>query len=967
MCTAGSEAAATAAPPRVLNAVMENERVKLNGNTHPAAVAANDQGAVANDYPMTGLRLVLKRSSAQEAALKAYMDQQIDSHSANYHHWLTPDQFGAYGPAEADINALTFWLQSKGFVIEAVSSGRTFIEFSGPAAAVEDAFHTEIHSYLVNGERHIANSSDPSLPAALAPVVTGIDAMNDFHAKALHRDMGPVKRNPQSGKWVPTTATNSVDPLFSPTGSNGYELVSPNDFATIYNILPLWNAGIDGTGQTIAIAGRSDIKVADVASFRAAFGLPVNVPQIIINGADPGVPSLGDQVENTLDVEWAGAVAKGAKIIFVTSPSTLSDGAFSSAQYIVEHNTAPIMSFSYGACELAMGTAGNAAYNALWQQAAAEGISVFVASGDAGAATCDYGGPSPSTAKHGLAVSGASSTPYNVAVGGTDFNSLNFGYSSYWSNSSAAAPAAALQYIPEVPWNNSCGSLAYNKSIGSTDPEELCNTEMAGGRFLANIQVVAGGGGTSGCTTPGSALASSCGGGYAKPSWQAGVGVPTDPHRQVPDLALFAGNGMLQVAYVICDSTAAPCNYAVLNDAMAQAVGGTSVASPAMAGIMALVNQNMGSPQGNANVGFYALAAQDTRASCNSINLKAGNTCNFNDITTDSNSVPCAAGSPNCTVIHAGDTIGLLGYQSGVGYDRATGLGSVNGANLVNHWHLAGSTISEVKVPNVVGQTQTAAKAALSGAETALGSITLQTSTTTAQGSVVSQSPAAGATVNAGSAVNLIVSSGTPTVIVPSEVGSTPAAATMGFQSAGLVLGASSSQTSANVVKGLVISQSPPAGANAIRGSRVNVVISLGSPWVQAPNEVGSTQTQAVLDLMTRADVTIGAVTTATSSTVASGIVLSQSPVAGSTVAYGSKIGLVVSSGPAMVKAPNAVGLTQAAAGSALTSVGLAVGIVTQQTSPTVAAGLVISESPAAGMMVAAGSKVSLVVSHGRT
>ena len=272
--------------------------------------------------------------------------------------------------------------------------------------------------------------------------------------RRLHHDLGTFHRDPRTGKWIPENQNLITQPLLRVVSDYGtFELVTPYDFATIYNVAPLWTAGIDGTGQTIAIAGRSDINLSDVATFRSSFGLDSsNVPNVIINGADPGYPTAGDRLENTLDVEWSGGIAKGATIDFVTTMSTKStDGAFASALYIIDNAIAPVMSFSYGLCELYMGASGNAGYDLLWQRGAAEGISEFVASGDWGAAICDAGGTPPYTASNGFAVSGISSTPYDIAVGGTDLNWANNSGTTYWNSTNTANGSNARGYMPEVP------------------------------------------------------------------------------------------------------------------------------------------------------------------------------------------------------------------------------------------------------------------------------------------------------------------------------------------------------------------------------------------------------------------------------------------------------------------------------------------------------------------------------------
>jgi beta-lactam-binding protein with PASTA domain len=958
-------AAAAGVPSRVVLQINDSDRTRFFGNTHPAALASNDEGPVDPDLQMQGVRLLLKRSTQQEAALESLMAQQSNPKSSNFHHWLTAAQFGTqFGPSDADVSAVTHWLGTQGLTVVSVNPGRTLVTIAGSAALIQEAFRVEMHRYLVNGREHIANNGDPSIPAALSPVVGGVASLNDFHSQPLHRDMGAVKRN-RAGKWV-QTAPNKIGSQFNVTGTGGFELMSPLDFAAIYNLLPLWNAGIDGTGQTIAIAGRSDINLNDVASFRAAFGLPVNTPQVIVNGADPGVPNLDEQEENTLDVEWSGAVAKGAQIIFVTTASTYGDGAEASAQYIIDNRIAPVMSFSYGLCELYLGASGNAAINAMWQQAAAEGISVFVASGDEGAAACDMGANSGT--QQGLAVSGLASTPYNTAVGGTDFNWVNLPATTFWATGAPAFGASATQYIPEVPWNSTCASLAYNQALGVTasgeDPEQYCNWALTTGQNLYSIGVTGGGGGMSACTTPGSWSATSCGGGYPKPMWQTGTGVPPDGQRDVPDVSLFAANGLLGTAYVICDSALAPCNYSNANNAFAQAVGGTSVSSPAMAGIMTLVNQKMGAAQGNANVGLYALAARDNRANCNTVTVGAGNACNFYDITTDSNAVPCAAGSIDCTVLHAGDQLGILsGNRSSVGYDLATGLGTVNANNLVNNWHLTNTPTSSPNVPSVVGSTLTAATTSLNAVGLGLGTVTQQNSTTVNKGVVISESPIAGSSVALGTNVNLVVSSGPP-ILVPNEIGLMQSAAVASLNNAGMSVGTILQTPNGCDAAGTVIGQAPAAGTTVSTGASVNLTVAGVAPNVMLPNLSGVLLASAS-SALGKIGLNIGTVTQA-SSMQAVGYVIGQSPAAGSSAPACSSVSLTVSSGPAPVKVPNEVNVAASAASNAITSLRLLVGTVTQQTSSIVAQGFVISESPVAGTTVAVGSAVNLIVSSGK-
>ncbi len=681
--------------PRITQAIDETELFPLRGNTHPLARAANDQGVAPPDLPMERILLLLRRSPEQEAALKQLLEEQQDPASVNYHHGLTPEQFGEqFGPALEDTDRITGWLKSQGFRVDGVANGRNVVEFSGTAAQVERALHTQIHSYFVNGEQHWANAQDPQIPAALSPVVAGIVSLHNFPMKAMHHRAGAFRKTPGDGAWEPA----GLAPEYTLMVSGMIEgLVGPYDFATLYNLLPLWNEGLDGTGQRIAVAGRSNIALQDVRNFRSVFGLPAQDPTITLNGADPGAANVDDEFENVSDVEWAGAIAKGAAINLVVSKSTTAtDGSALSAQYIVTNNLAPVLNFSYGKCEMLMTTATSQFYNSLWQQAAAEGITVVVASGDGGSAGCDQNG---SAALFGLQVNGIASTPYNVAVGGTDFSDLSSQTSSsYWNSTNTPGTLeSAKSYVPEMAWNDSCASPQvvsfFGPDAGVFTAEALCNNSS----YMKQVPLltVAGGGGGA------SSL-------YSKPSWQSGVGgIPSDGHRDLPDVSLFAGDGMWLHYYPVCQAdNGGPCNPSGPGGLVATGGGGTSFGAPAFSGIMALVNQKIGSRQGLANPALYQLAAAEygSSSSPNSANLQAcnasspqasSNSCVFYDVTAGNIDVPCVKGLLNCYASNPSDSYGLLStsstslvpaYAAGAGYDLATGLGSFNAANLVNNW-----------------------------------------------------------------------------------------------------------------------------------------------------------------------------------------------------------------------------------------------------------------------------------------
>ena len=672
-------------PARITQSVDEKNVFVLKGNVHPFARPEFDQGVLPDALPIGRMLLLLQRSPVQEASLTHLLDDQQNKSSRNYHAWLTPEQFGKqFGPADADIQAVTAWLTSQGFTGMKIGPGRQVIEFSGTAGQVRNAFRTEIHRYAVNGEEHAANTNDPQIPVALAPVVAGVVSLHNFPRKSHARVLGQFRR---------TVSKPGLEPLFTfPNPFNGMSFygLGPGDFATIYNSKPLIAAGNDGTGQTIAIVGETNLKVQDVQQFRKMFALSANfdATNVVLNGEDPGITSIGEEGEADLDVEWSGAVAPGATVKLVVSASTLaSAGIDLSALYIVEHNLAGVMSESYGTCENALGSAGNAFYNSLWEQAAAQGITVVLSSGDGGSAGCDdFNTPQPAT--QGLAVSGLASTPFNVSVGGTDFDQVN-NWAAYWNPTNDPTGTSAISYIPEIPWSENCAQIGLT-GCGASAPS-------------GSLNIAAGSGGASSV--------------YGKPNWQMGVaGVPNDNHRDQPDVSLFASPGFDGTGYVYCqsDQTISGAHTCDLNASTSVLdfgiIGGTSASAPAFAGIMALVNQKQAttaSPaprQGNANYVLYALAKK-AGASCTSTAAEAAG-CIFNDVTrgnsalptglpgVGTNSVPCKGGSLNCSVTTAA-TNGVLvdpghptveAWTATAGYDMTTGLGTVNVNNLATNW-----------------------------------------------------------------------------------------------------------------------------------------------------------------------------------------------------------------------------------------------------------------------------------------
>ena len=572
----------------------QEQSVVLSGRVHPAARPSNDQGAIDPSFPLRGVTILLKRSAAQQTDLQQLLAQQRDPASASYRRWLTPEQYGSrFGATDAEVAQFTSWLQSQGFTNVTVSRSRTFITFNGTAGQAQSALHTQIHRYLVNGRMHYANATAPSLPASLAAMTSGFLGLHDFHLQ-------------------PRLKTPSHPEL----NSGGGHRVGPDDFAAIYDVTPLYAAGVDGTGQKIAVVGQTDIYTSDIQSFRNNFNLAA--PNLVLTPVpsrpDPGVSS-GDLPEAALDIEWSGAVARNATIVYV-----YSDDVIQSLIYAIDQNLAPVISMSYGGCE-PQDFVDLPSFQSMAQQANAQGQTWLAASGDSGAGDCEDQGAV--VAQDGPAVDIPAAIPEVTGMGGTVLNDTG---GAYWN----ASTGTALGYIPEQVWND---------------------------------------------TTLGGGLAASGGGGsvfFAQPAWQTGPGVPKDSVRHVPDLSLASSpdhNG-----------------FYFFQNGHSGTVGGTSVAAPAMAGIVALLNHYLISTGihsqaglGNINPALYRLAQTTSGI--------------FHDVTGGNNNVPCVSGSPGCSN-------GSFGVSAGAGYDAATGLGSVDAANLAHGWSSHAPSASAV-VPSL--------------------------------------------------------------------------------------------------------------------------------------------------------------------------------------------------------------------------------------------------------------------------
>ncbi len=687
--------------------------VQLPGHVSRLARPEYDVGEAPSSLRMSGLQLVLAKTPAQEQALKKLIADQQNPRSPQYHHWLTPQEFGArFGATDATIAALSMWLESQGLKLGSISAGRDYLPFSGTKAQVEFTFGTPIHAFNINGEQHYSNIADPSIPASFKGLIAAIRGLNDFYPR-------PGVKAHQA---TPTSATSPQPDLYlGPNFDPGY--VGPGDAANIYDLSPLYANNISGKDVTVAVVAASDISAAQLSAYLNAVGVgqqsggtfnSIPVP-VADGGSDPGQTMDASEGEAYLDTEIIGGLAPGANILVVRDKNP-----FLAGQYIIDSPTQAglppvgVINISFGVCEAAEASF-NATINAMFQKAVTEGITVTVASGDTG--TNQIGGTTTGcmnksdwavqgdVASAGLAVNALASTPYTLSVGGTDFDPNLEGAAGglYWSTTNTGPVLhSTTAHVPEMVWNTSCGNLEWSTWTGAASPLALCNSvTLPNGNPNILIQIVGGGGGVSSCT---SQTAGACTGGYAQPLWQQNVlGISNFGARAVPDVSAIANN------WVICSYNDNPCSPLGSPDV----VDGTSAAAPVLASIIALLDQSQVTPnsdgrQGLINPMLYQIAGVEYGSAANltACNASQGpitsKACVFYDVTLGSNAQPCnvatfsdAGSAPASVCDNDGNgayTVGLMtaasatgpgSYSAGQGYDLATGLGSVDAANLV--------------------------------------------------------------------------------------------------------------------------------------------------------------------------------------------------------------------------------------------------------------------------------------------
>ena len=696
-----------ATPDRITAPIVAANTIRLATGVPMQAKPEFDQGAVDSSLELSYITLMTVPSVDQQEALTQLLADQQDKSSPLYHQWLTPEQYAdRFGLSPNDIQKITAWLQSQGFTIVRTARSRNWIAFSGTAGQVESAFQTQIHSFKVNGELHFANATPPAIPASLSGIVTGLRGLDDFRPKSQARRADPSY-------------------TFADSGSN-YHFISPGDIAAIYDINTLYSNGYNGTGQKLVVVGQTGVYQSDLTNFRQSFGLSAiscttssdiitacntsNFKYVLVNGSATTIHS-GDLGEADLDIEWSGATARNAQIIYVTAPSTSGSGVWDSLDTAVTDNLAPVITMSYTTpCELA--AIGYFDYfESILQQANSQGITVLNSSGDTSAAECDYGA---NIAVYGYAVAYPASSQYVTSVGGTSIPTIspNEYSSTYWNTSNGTNGVSAKGYIPEQVWND---AEEYGLVCSQASPPAFCSNNLITNWATSQTYfgLSGGGGGVSNCVTADTNYV--CLSGFPQPSWQAGLNVSavnpggigeissSTPTRYSPDVSLLASANL--PGYLVCthSGSSSSCDSPttgitdMLNACFAGTgsctiYGGTSVSTPVFAGMVALLNQDVvasglqATPGlGNINPTLYSLAAKNSTNGA------------FNPVTTPStgaysNGVFCTAGTPTGQPVAlqcpSGGFLGFEAYNSDptTGYNLVTGLGSVNASHLAAAW-----------------------------------------------------------------------------------------------------------------------------------------------------------------------------------------------------------------------------------------------------------------------------------------
>jgi len=726
---------------RITQEIDSTHLITLRGNVRADLTPDRDLGPVEDGMELR-LYLVLQRTPEQQAALDNLLARQQQPTAPEYHHWLTPQEYGVrYGASPEDIAKISTWLEGQGLHVHGVLNNAMIIDCSATALQVREVFHTQLHYYNIRGGRYPANAQEPMIPAALEGVVAGIEGLSRIPLRHHHTKIHPVSYEAATHRWQSMNAAGEAEAMPAYKASSGNYNITPQDYYTIYNVNKVFNGGNLGAGATVAVLEESDIEYGtvnstthlatggDVSTFRSLFGVPGTLTMYVYHGYGtvtcnaPGIDpaNLGEDGEAALDAEWANALAPSANLIFMSCDNTTDNGVFTSMAALIDNNLADVMSLSYGTSEIGFTVSNYSFQDTLYAQAAAQGQSFIVSAGDSGSDVNDQN--TTGTATSGINVN-AFGAPNVTVAGGTDFSDYfdagegGPAQSTYWSAANSSYYGDALGYVPETAWSDSCASSLIAKFEGYTGAG-YCATDPA--KYVAGDVV----GGSGGFSTH-----------YAVPAYQSGITGYTGTMRAQPDISAFAADGVWGHYLIFCDSYANAAdknagNVPCTSPSTFGGAGGTSFVAPSLAGIGGLLVSGTGSRQGLLNPTLYALAkaqfsATATKTACysNGQTANAGITtalpsaaCIFNDVTTGNNDMPCAKGSTNCYV-NASAAYGMLSvtgatsltvaYPSTAGYDEATGIGTLNVYNLITNWNTAFTTTTALTAaPTSISSSQT--------------------------------------------------------------------------------------------------------------------------------------------------------------------------------------------------------------------------------------------------------------------
>jgi kumamolisin len=368
-----------------------------------------------NRNTKASITIALKLRNSDQ--LDAFIASLNDPSSPNFKHYLTPDEFKSeYGPTDVTVSNVKSYLESKGFKTKDISSSNSFITVSGTTGQMEDTFGVTINNYKNSkGETYYSNDQAPSIPAEFSGIITDVEGLSN-EARYTHPKIR--KPSPQVKK-KPAAAVPNVGS--GPSG--GY---TPDELRGAYNVSPLASAGYTGVGQTVAVMELDGYKASNISSYSNYYGLGSLAPTNVYVDGYNGAAGSGE-VEVELDIEVINAIAPKTQVVVYEGPNT-SQGLIDTYQKIASDNKAKSISVSWGIGEQHEATATMNSLHTIFQQYAAQGQSIFAASGDNGA--YDSGGST-------LEVDSPANDPYVTGVGGTKLNLSGSSYSSesVWSNS----------------------------------------------------------------------------------------------------------------------------------------------------------------------------------------------------------------------------------------------------------------------------------------------------------------------------------------------------------------------------------------------------------------------------------------------------------------------------------------------------------------------------------------------------